>query len=454
MMNSDTYVEMVVIDDDPASLELVESALAQKGLAITAFLDPQEGLGHILARRPQIVLTDVMMPGLHGTEVLDRIVAQDPAIEVILMTAHYSTEAAVSAIQRGASDYLTKPIDVARLRERIAILIAEARKRKRVHELDLELLRAFQFNGIVGRSPLILDMFSRIRRIAPHFQTALITGPTGSGKELVARAVHQQGPVANGPFAVCNCSAIVETLFESEVFGYVKGAFTGATQDKMGLFEFANGGTVFLDEIGEMPLPAQAKLLRVLQNHEVQRVGSPVARKVNVRVIAATHRDLKKMVAEKTFREDLFYRLAMVQIQVPSLAERREDIPLLERHFLEKFSAQYNKSIRGMSRAARTLVARYSWPGNVREMENVFANACMMAESNVVEVHDLPAHLKETPGEFEINDELLSLKEVERRYVLRVLEKAGGNKAQAAQILGIGRGTLYNILDRKEEVSS
>lgn len=454
-MSSPNYLTMAVIDDDPASLDLIQSALAQEGLEIRTFHQPRAGLEFVLERRPQIVLSDLMMPDLHGTEVLEKIVAHDPAIEVILMTAHYSTESAVEGIRMGAADYLTKPVDIEKLRDRVGVLVAEARKRRRVYELDLELLRAFQFNGIVGRSPLVLDMFSRIRRIAPHYQTALITGPTGSGKELVARALHQQGPVAKGPFAVCNCSAIVETLFESEVFGHVKGAFTGAAQDKVGLFEFANGGTVFLDEIGEMPLPAQAKLLRVLQNHEVQRVGSPVARKVNVRVIAATHRDLKKMVAEKTFREDLYYRLAMVQIHVPPLAERREDIPLLERHFLEKFSAQYEKPIRGMSRAARTLVARYSWPGNVREMENVFANACMMAESDVVEVHDLPAHLNERPREFVmIDDELLPLREMERRYVLRVLEKVGGNKAQAAQILGIGRGTLYNILNREEEVIS
>jgi DNA-binding NtrC family response regulator len=446
-MNTDTYVKMVVIDDDPASLELVEGALAQEGLAITKFMDPHQGLEHVLAHRPQIVLTDVMMPGLQGTEVLERTVAQDPTIEVVLMTAHYSTEAAVFAIQKGASDYLTKPIDISRLRERVGVLIAEARKRKRVHELDLELLRAFEFNGIVGRSPLILDMFSRIRRIAPHFQTALITGPTGSGKELVARALHQQGPVSKGPFAVCNCSAIVETLFESEVFGYVKGAFTGATQDKMGLFEFANGGTVFLDEIGEMPLPAQAKLLRVLQNHEVQRVGSPVTRKVDVRVIAATHRDLQQMVSQRTFREDLYYRLAMVQLNVPALADRREDIPLLERHFIEKFAAQFKKPIKGLSRKARTLVARYAWPGNVREMENVIANACMMAEGETVEADDLPPHLRDSSSPLASDGDLVPLKEMERRYVLQVLKRLDGNKMKAAQVLGIGRSTLYGILN-------
>jgi DNA-binding NtrC family response regulator len=450
-LTTPVYLSIAVIDDDPVSLELIENALRQEGLELSAFTDPREGLDFILERRPQMVLTDLMMPGLSGDEVLGRIVSEDPAIEVILMTAHYSTESAVEAIRNGAADYLTKPIDVTGLRDRIAASIAEARKRKRVYELDLELLQAFQFNGIVGRSPLILEMFSRIRRIAPHFQTALITGPTGSGKELVAHALHQQGSVSRGPFIVCNCSAIVETLFESEVFGHVKGAFTGALQDKVGLFEAANGGTIFLDEIGEMPLTAQAKLLRVLQNHEIQRVGSSVTRKVDVRVVAATHRDLRQMVADKTFREDLFYRLAMVQITVPSLAERREDIPLLERYFLEKFSVQFKKPITGISRGGRTLISRYSWPGNIREMENAIGNACMLADTPLIEIHDLPPHLRETAAQGSRPTELLTLKEMERRYVLQVLEKVGGNKLQAAQILNIGRTTLYSILNNEGE---
>lgn len=449
-MSAPAYLTMAVIDDDPASLELINEALAQEGLEISSFTDARLGLDFVLKNHPQIVLLDLLMPDLHGTEVLQSIVQHDPGIEVILMTAHYSTESAVDAIRMGAADYLTKPIDVPGLRERVGRLLAEAKKRRRVHELDLELVQAFQCNGIVGRSPLILEMFSRIRRIAPHFQTALVTGPTGSGKELVARALHQQSPAAKGPFAVSNCSAIVETLFESEVFGYVKGAFTGATQDKMGMFESANGGTVFLDEIGEMPLAAQAKLLRVLQNHEVQRVGSTVARKVDVRVVAATHRDLRQMVSEKTFREDLFYRLAMVQITVPGLSERREDIPLLERHFIEKFSTQFKKPLKGMSRAARTLISKYAWPGNVREMENAIGNACMMAESDVVELADLPAHLQNPTQPIYATEDLLPLKEIERQYVLRALEKLGGNKVQAAQVLGISRGTLYSILGKNE----
>jgi len=238
-------------------------------------------------------------------------------------------------------------------------------------QLDQQMVDTFQLEGIVGRSPLILDVFDAIRRVALHFRTALITGETGTGKELAAHALHRLSPVSDKTFAVCNCSALVETLFESELFGHVRGAFTGATQDKVGLFEYAHQGTVFLDEIGDMPLAGQAKLLRVLQNQEVQRVGSPAIRKVDVRFVAATNQDLRALVREHRFREDLYYRLSMVEITLPRLVDRKEDLPLLERYFIEKFATQYNKPIRGMTRRARALLGRRDWPGNVRELENV-----------------------------------------------------------------------------------
>jgi transcriptional regulator with PAS, ATPase and Fis domain len=295
---------------------------------------------------------------------------------------------------------------------------------------------------------LMLAVFTRIRRVAPHFRTALVTGATGTGKELVATALHRLSPVAAGRFAVVNCSAVVETLFESELFGHVKGAFTGAAQDKVGLFEYANGGTVFLDEIGDMPLETQSKLLRVLENGEIQRVGSPVVRQVNVRVIAATNRSLPEMMAEKRFREDLYYRLSMVEISLPGLRERKEDLPLLARHFIEQFSAQYGKAIRGLTPRAELLLGRYSWPGNVRELKSALGNACMMADGDMIDVRDLPEQLRsrasEEPAE---QNELLPLAEMERSYVLRVLESVGGNKVRAAKILGINRATVYRIVE-------
>jgi DNA-binding NtrC family response regulator len=387
------------------------------------------------------------MPKVSGIEILERIISVDPGVDVILITAHYSPESAVEAIQKGATDYLTKPLDIDKLRSRIGNLLADAEVRRKTLRLENELVDVYQFEGMVGRSPLMLEVFAKIRRIAPHFRTVLVTGPTGTGKELAARALHRLSPVARGPFVVCNCSALVDNLIESELFGYVRGAFTGAVQDKVGMFEHADGGTIFLDEIGELTPAAQAKLLRVLQNRQVQRVGSLTPRTIDVRVVAATHRDLKAMVKKGEFREDLYYRLAVVEIPLPVLASRREDLPLLERYFIEKFSAEYNKPIAGLVRRAQTRLAAYPWPGNIRELENVIGNACMMAEGNLIDIDDLPERLRGSLSQDAGDDEtFISLEEMQRRHVLRVLEGVGGNKARAAEILGIGRATIYQML--------
>jgi transcriptional regulator with PAS, ATPase and Fis domain len=327
-------------------------------------------------------------------------------------------------------------------------LVAAAGARQRALQLDRQMLETWQFEGIIGRSPLMLEVFDRLRRVAPHFRSILITGATGTGKELVARALHRRSPAASRAFAVCNCAAVVETIFESELFGYVKGAFTGAVQDKIGLFEYANGGTLLLDEIGDMPLATQAKLLRVLQSQEIQRVGSPAVRKVDVRVVAATHRDLRSLVSARQFRDDLFYRLSMVEIHLPSLNERKEDLPLLERYFLERFAAQYKKPIRGLARRAQALLAHYCWPGNVRELENALGHACMMVQGDLIDVSDLPERLRNFSREERPADNgLVSLEELERRHTMRVLESLRGNKTRAAEILGISRATLYRLID-------
>jgi len=401
---------------------------------------------------PQIVLLDLMMPEINGMEMLERILSLDPAANVILITGNYSIESAVEAIQKGARDYLPKPLPLDRLRQLAGELVEETRKRHRVLQLERGLLDAYQFEGIIGRSPAMLEVFGRVQRVAPHFQTLLVTGATGTGKELVARAVHRRSPVASGPFIVCNCSAIVETLFESELFGHVRGAFTGAVQDKIGLFEFANGGVLLLDEVGETPLTVQAKLLRVLQSQEIQRVGSPAVRKINVKVVAATHRDLRAMVAEKAFREDLFYRLSMVEIQLPSLTERKEDLPLLERHFVEKFAGQYQKAIRGLTRRAQAQLAGHAWPGNIRELENVIGNACMMVEGSYVDLEDLPPYLRGSVSGAAAPEapESAALDDLQRRHALQILDRTGGNKALAAKILGISRSTLYRLLESSE----
>ena len=444
-------ITLVIIDDNLGSLEFLSAALAQDGLTIFTAHDPEEGIESIYREHPQIVLTDLVMPGISGLEVLERVVEFDPAIDVVLMTAHYSSESAVEAIRKGASDYLNKPVPLAVLRERIAKLIDEARKRQRVLAADNGLRDEARFEGMIGKSAAMWETFARIRRVAPHYRTTLVTGQTGTGKELTARALHQLSPVSKGRFVVLNCSAVVETLFESELFGHVKGSFTGAAQDKMGLFEFADKGTIFLDEIGDMPLGTQAKLLRTLQNQEVLRVGSLTPRRIDARVIAATHRDLREAVAEKTFREDLFYRLSMVEIRVPALEERKEDIPLLTSFFVEKFSAQFGKIIKGITQRAQITLARHPWPGNIRELENVIGHASMMVLGDLIDVADLPDYLRfpakqqqhQQPAAMAMAvDGSDSFEEHEKRLVHDALMRAEGNQSKAARELRIGRDAL------------
>lgn len=448
-MSKPTVFKLLVIDDDPQTLSLIADALGDEGLEILTADNPETGFRLFQSLRPRVVLLDLIMPGVSGMDMLERIVRTDPGANVIVISGHYSAESAMEAIQQGACDYLTKPLDFQRLRHRIANFLAEAEIRRRTLFLDQELVQACQFEGIVSRSPLMLDIFAKIRRVAPHFKTVLVTGATGTGKELVARALHRLNAVSPGPFVACNCSALVEGLVESELFGYMKGAFTGAVQDRPGLFESANGGVLFLDEIGDLSPSAQAKLLRVLQDHYVRRVGSSLSRNVEVRVIAATNRDLRKLVREGQFREDLYYRLAVVEIALPSLADRREDLPLLERYFVGRFAAEYKKPIAGLTRRAQGVMATYPWPGNIRELENVIGNSCMMVDGKFIDTNDLPERLRTAfTGNSLIDEDLLSLDEVQRRHVLRVLERVGGNKARAAEILGLGRATIYQILAR------
>ncbi len=440
-------LSLLIIDDNPGSLELLSAALAQPGLEILTASEPETGLDLVYSRRPMIVLTDLVMPVMSGMDVLERIVEFDPSIEVILMTAHYSTESAVEAIRKGAADYLNKPVPIAVLRERVAMLLETARQRHRALQLEDQLLASAEFEGIVGRSPLMADMFSRIRRVAPHYRSVLVTGETGTGKDLVAQALHRLSPAAKGRYVVLNCSAVVETLFESELFGHVKGSFTGAAGDKPGLVEHAHGGTLFLDEIGDMPLATQAKLLRVLQNQEVQRVGSLTARKVDVRVIAATNRDLRTEIAEKRFREDLYYRLSMVEIALPRLADRKEDLPLLERHMVARFAAQYAKPIRGLTHRAQIALSLHPWPGNVRELENVIGHAAMMTMTDTIDVADLPVYLSSAKNAGPAASPLPelatgTLEEHERVLIVRALEASDGNQSQAARMLRIGRDAL------------
>lgn len=445
-MSAEPGVCVLVIDDNPRSLELLESALSQPGIEILITSDPEQGLDLVASRHPQIVLTDLVMPGMTGLEVLVRIMEIDPSTDVMIMTAHYSSETAVEAIKKGATDYLNKPISVAAVREKIGKLIEAGKQRQRALQLQNEVLANAEFEGIIGNSPLMWEMFSRVKRVAPHYRSVLVTGETGTGKDLVSQALHRLSPASRGRLVVLNCSAVVDTLFESELFGHVRGSFTGATADKPGLVEHAHGGTLFLDEIGDMPMTTQAKLLRVLQNHEVQRVGSLTPRKVDVRVVAATHRDLRVAVEEKKFREDLYYRLAMVEIHVPRLAERQGDLTLLTRHFVSKFAAQYGKSISGLTRRAEIQMAAHSWPGNVRELENSIGHAAMMCMGEIIDVQDLPPYMVGKSGHVFNAPESIpnssTLEAQERMLVARALEQSGGNQSEAARQLRIGRDAL------------
>jgi DNA-binding NtrC family response regulator len=430
-------------------LDVIQDTLDAQGIRVLSASDAEEGWDLIHRAHADAILVEAALAS--GTSLLERIADWDPGAQVLLLTDRYTAESAVDGIRHGACDCLSKPLSAAALGRRVGEVLLEERVRHQTRELDERILESFRFHGMVGRSPQMLETFARIRRVAPHYRIALIGGATGTGKELVAHALHQLSPVAARRFAVCNCSAIVETLFESELFGHIKGAFTGATQDRTGLFEYAQGGTVFLDEIADMPLTTQSKLLRVVQNQELQRVGSPEVRKVDVRVIAATNRDMRALVAQGLFREDLYYRLSMVELKLPPLAERKEDLPLLERHFVEQFARSYSKPIGGISRRAQAILSRQAWPGNVRELENVLGHACMMADAEFIDVRDLPDYMRGDtpvgmPGATPSQPDLMTLADLERRYTQHVLERVGGNKLHAAQVLGISRATLYRIL--------
>ena len=449
-------IDICVVDDDPSMLEMLSEMLASFGYRCLPTSDPEEALKYVGTGKCRVVLSDLKMPGMSGLKFLERALREDPGAYVLLMTGFYSIESAIEAIKHGAYDYLPKPIDRQRLKKTLGDLAEQFDRRRRIHVLEQRLVSDLEFHGIVSRSPAMVDVFEMARKIAPHYVNVLLVGPTGSGKELVAHAIHQMSPVANQRFAICNCSAIVDTLLESQLFGHVRGAFTGATETRAGLFEYANGGTVFLDEVGETSLAMQAKLLRVIQNREIQRVGSPEVRRVDVRLIAATNRDLRAEVAAGRFREDLFYRLNTIQIRIPSLTQRLEDIPALITFFIKKYNAAYGKQIQGLTRRVQIILLQHGWPGNVRELENVISSASLVAVNDFIDVHDLPEHLQKPVRAVGLEKSWrpLPLNEVRNEHIDRVLELCTGNRVRAAQMLGIGRTSLYRYLKREGKVRS
>jgi two-component system response regulator HydG len=452
---------LLVVDDEVPVLKVVERLAARTGFDVVTCASGADAMRSLMRRPADLAMLDLRMPDVNGLDLLRQIKASVPGCEVILMTAYAGVDSAVEAIKLGAREYLTKPFDFDRLRQVLDQIRTEIERRAQVLALESRVARELEFCGMLGRSPAMQEVFSLIQRLAPHAKVVLITGETGTGKELAARAFHQAGTRRSRPFVTINCSAVVDTLFESELFGHVRGAFTGAVESKPGVFEAAQGGTLFLDEVGELPLSVQAKLLRALEYGEVQRVGSLQPKRVDVAVIAATNRDLRAEVAAGRFRGDLFYRLNVVELPLPPLRDRREDIPYLTAEFLRECAARMKKPVQGLTPAAERQLLAARWDGNVRELKNVIERACMLSDGTLVSERELagafgperaePAHAFRTAAQrLREHDSggTAPLEEVEREHILEVLRQVNGNRMAAAKVLGISRRALYRRLDR------
>jgi two-component system response regulator HydG len=438
---------ILVVDDDRAHATMLSAMLGSWGCEVDTAGDGAEAVARVRERAYDAVLTDVRMAEVDGIEALRRIRLYNPCLPVLIMTAYSSVDTAVNALKAGAFDYLHKPIDFDELRRGLERALEHAgRSREAVAPGAGEGPPA----GMIGDSAPMRELFAMIRAVAPSEASVLILGESGTGKELVARALHEGSPRRARPLVTVNCAALAENLLESELFGHEKGAYTGAQRQREGRFVQADGGTLFLDEIGEMAVSLQAKLLRALQEGEVQRLGSDRPLRVDVRVIAATNRDLESEVRDGTFREDLYYRLNVIALRVPALRERAGDIPLLAAHFLNRFAARNRKAFRGFSPRAMDLMLRHPWPGNVRELENVVERAVILAPGELVTEADLPASLREA-GDAPQQDVApggQSLEEVEREAIVRTLEQTGNNKSEAARVLGVTRVTLRSKMKK------
>jgi DNA-binding NtrC family response regulator len=434
---------LLVVDDEPAQRELMAGFLRKRGFEVATAGSGEEALARFRQEPFDLVLTDQKMPGLSGVELLEAVRAINPEVAVIVVTAHGTIETAVSAIKAGAADYLAKPVNLDELLHRIHQVRERQQLRHENRELRLALAERHRVAGIIGESGQMQEVLSLVKRVAPSDATVLIRGESGTGKELIARAIHHASPRAAGPLVKVNCAALPETLLESELFGHEKGAFTGATSARKGRFELAHGGSLFLDEIGDLPLHLQVKLLRVLQEREFERVGSSRPVSVDVRLLAATHQNLEALVKDGRFRDDLYYRINVVTIALPPLRERREDLPLLIDHFLRALAAKNGKTIRGLTREARDALLRYDYPGNVRELENLVERAVVLTRDDVIALADLPLTLQDPAPEPDTDGGLLAAVErLERRMIQEALGVADGVQTRAADRLGISERVL------------
>jgi two-component system response regulator HydG len=443
-------IRVLIVDNEAPHAQAVAESLQRVGYDCTVATSGPQGLRLIDQDAFDLVITDLVMNEVDGLAILAHTKEMLPDAEVILVTGHGTIPSAVTAMQQGAFNYLLKPLDLSQLRAVTEKASASLRLRRQNAELNRRLDEKFGFEGLIGNSPQMHDVIDRLKRIAPTDASVLIQGATGTGKELVAQAIHQNSPRKNKPFVALNCAALSENILESELFGHVRGAFTDASNDRIGKFEYAHGGTLFLDEVGDMPMATQIKLLRVLESNEITRVGSNEAIAVNVRILSATNRNLEESIAAGAFRSDLYHRLKVITIDLPRLAERSHDIPLLIEHFLKQFTKRHHKNVQSMSAAARRRLLSYDWPGNVRQLRNVIESMVVVDYDGVLDLDDLPSELC-VPGE--AAEEVIGgslaglvgkpLSEIERLFIAETLEQTGGNREAAAEMLGIGQRTLY-----------
>jgi len=441
---------ILLIDDDSSLRRVIEFSLAEAGYRVQPAASGEEGLALFGKEPADAVVTDITMSGMNGIDVLKKVQEQAPGLPVVVITAYGTIESAVEAMKLGAFDYVTKPFNRDELRMTLERALKLRRLENENRRLRDEVIGKYRFEGIIGRSETFQSILDLAGRVAGSDASVLVTGESGTGKELIARAIHYTGGRATGPFVAVNCAAIPENLIESELFGHVKGAFTGAVKDKEGKFELADGGTLFLDEIGELRIDLQAKILRALQERTIDRVGGTKPAAVNVRILAATNRDLEREVKEGRFREDLYYRLSVITLQVPPLRERRDDIPLLAEHFLRKYNRDAAVSF---APDALTALSAYGWPGNVRELENVIERASVLRRGTTITVSDLPeklAGVRHGIGDIILNlpDDGLSLEDLEKSLIVKALEKHKGNQTRAAEYLRITRPTLIYRMEK------
>jgi two-component system NtrC family response regulator len=453
-----TPLRILIVDDDASQRRLIEFWLQEEGLATTTVGDGLSGWRSFEEQQPSLVISDIRMPAMSGLDLLSRIKASNPDVPVILVTAFGTVNDAVDAMKLGAADYVLKPLNG----DELKVNVRRALERQQL-VTENRYLRdlagsTFRFENLIGQSRRMREVLGLCARVAGRDSTVLLTGESGTGKEVLAKAIHQNSLRAGKPFVTVNCGALPEALAESELFGHRKGSFTGAIADRIGKFEAANEGTIFLDEIGELPLNLQVKLLRVIQEREVDKIGFSQPVKVNVRILAATNRKLKTQVEDGQFREDLFYRLSVVTIDLPPLRERKDDIPLLAAHFLKTFSERYHISPLTITDEALALIVRYAWPGNVRQLENAIERLVVLASGNMIKPEELPQEVRESESriakiDLKLPDEGIDLEQVEREILSQALQKHAGNQTRAAQYLNISRKTLIYRMEKFDLIS-